>query len=86
MPPCDEPSASRYSIAFFNNANKDSVVQVRDCSSLAIYDSCKAASPPSVHASHQPAMEDLQLPALRAPMTQLHRQVAVDGGADSVGP
>ena len=29
MPPRDEPSASRYSIAFFNNANKDSVVQVR---------------------------------------------------------
>jgi hypothetical protein len=27
MPPRDEPSASRYSIAFFNNANKESVVQ-----------------------------------------------------------
>ena len=28
MPPREEPSASRYSIAFFNNANKNSLVQV----------------------------------------------------------
>jgi len=34
MPPREEPSASRYSIAFFNNANKNSLVQVNSRAAL----------------------------------------------------
>ena len=49
MPPREEPSASRYSIAFFNNANKNSLVQVK----LGLQ--TWSMHPPSYAAGHGPS-------------------------------